>query len=141
MIARIEKGFADNKFGLWAAELRDSGEFIGFIGLSRPNFDAHFTPCVEVGWRLARRFWGYGYAPEGAAAVLEFGFNQTMLDEIISMTSTINVRSQRVMEKLHMTRRAEDDFLHPKIDDGDSLKPHVLYRLTKSDWLNAQKSP
>ncbi|HEY9712034.1 MAG TPA: GNAT family N-acetyltransferase [Chroococcales cyanobacterium] len=133
-IARIQLGFEECGFGLWAAELAKTGEFIGFIGLWSPRFEAHFTPCVEIGWRLAHQYWGQGYAPEGAKEALRAGFEDFGLKEIVSMTATLNERSMRVMEKIGMTRNQADDFLHPVLEDGDRLKPHVLYRLSKEDW-------
>jgi len=129
MVERIEKGFEDNGFGLYAVELSEAEEFIGFVGLSIPRFEAHFTPCVEVGWRLAYQYWGHGLAPEAALAVLSDGFSRVGLKEIVSMTTTANTNSMRVMEKIGMTRDAVDDFLHPSLADEDPLKPHVLYRI------------
>lgn len=114
--------------GVHAAELRESGEFIGFIGLAVPRFEAHFTPCVEVGWRLVTSAWGQGLATEGARAVLEHGFGVLDLPEIVSMTAATNVRSRAVMERLGMTRDPADDFEHPSVPEGP-LKEHVLYRL------------
>lgn len=116
----------------WAAETKHDGEVIGFIGLAEPSFDAHFTPCVEVAWRLARRAWGRGYATEGARAALAYGFDTLGLDEIVSFTVPANVRSRRVMEKLGMTRAPQDDFEHPSLPRGHPLRTHVLYRLARS---------
>lgn len=140
MIERIKGRFDEEGFGLYATELKETGEFIGFIGLIRPRIEAHFTPCVEIGWRIARRFWGKGYAPEGAAEALRSGFTDAKLDEIVSMTSKVNAKSIRVMEKLRMTRDPNDDFMHPAIDDGHPLKPHVLYRLSQSAWSASQQN-
>ena len=136
----IEAGFADRGYGLWAAELRATGEFIGFIGLSVPTFHAHFTPCVEIGWRLAPDYWGQGYATEAARASLKFGFETLRLDEIVSLTVPDNVRSRRVMERLEMTRSPADDFDHPKVPEGHHLRRHVLYRLSRSAWEQAYKT-
>ena len=108
--------------------------FIGFIGLSVPSFDAPFTPCVELGYRLAFGHWGRGYATEGARAAIAFGFTRIGLDEIVAMTAVRNERSRRVMERLGMTRNAADDFDHPNIVAGHPLRRHVLYRLTAGDW-------
>lgn len=129
---RIEDHFAQHGFGLWAAELPGRADFIGFIGLTRPSFDAHFTPCVEVGWRIAAAHWGQGLAPEGAAAALRFGWERLGLDEIVSMTATANVRSRRVMEKLGMTHDPGDDFDHPRVPEGSPLRRHVLYRIRRA---------
>jgi RimJ/RimL family protein N-acetyltransferase len=116
--------------GLFATEVRATGEFIGFVGLAVPKFEAAFTPCVEVGWRLARSAWGQGYATEAAGAVLEHGFNTLMLNEIVSFTAAINLRSRAVMERIGMTRDPADDFDHPSIPPGDRLSWHVLYRVS-----------
>ena len=86
-------------------------------------------PAVEIGWRLAAEHWGHGYATEAARAVLAFGFERLGLPEIVSFTTTANVRSRRVMEKLGMRHSPDDDFMHPLIPDGHPLRPHVLYRL------------
>jgi len=126
-----QDSFARHGFGFWAVELREPGTFIGFLGLCTPSFDAHFTPCVEIGWRLAAPFWNQGYATEGARAALAFGFDRLQLAEIVSFTTAANAPSRRVMEKLGMTRDPADDFGHPKIADGDPLRPHVLYRIRR----------
>ena len=123
--------FARHGFGLWAVEVVGGAPFIGFIGLSVPGFDAPFMPCVEVGWRLARSAWGHGYATEGALASLRFGFEEVGLDEIVSFTSTRNERSQRVMQRLGMTRDPADDFDHPRIPAGSPIRRHVLYRIRR----------
>ncbi|CAN5567834.1 GNAT family N-acetyltransferase [soil metagenome] len=129
MVERIEKAFEENGFGLYAVETNGSEEFIGFVGLSVPRFEAAFTPCVEIGWRLAHKHWGYGYAAEAAEAVLADGFMRVGLPEIVSFTAACNKNSIRVMEKLGMHRQIEDDFLHPSLADDHPLKPHVLYRI------------
>jgi RimJ/RimL family protein N-acetyltransferase len=129
LVDRIEAHFAERGFGAWAAELRGEGEFIGFIGLAVPQFDAHFTPCVEIGWRLARAHWGQGLATEGARAVMHYAFAELGLAEVVSFTVPGNVRSRRVMEKLGMTHDADDDFDHPGVPEGHRLQRHVLYRL------------
>jgi ribosomal-protein-alanine N-acetyltransferase len=125
---RNRDGITENGWGLWAVETRASGEFAGFTGLMSVPFEASFTPAVEVGWRLAHRFWGHGYAPEAARAAMAFGFDQLGLAEIVAMTAEKNLRSRRVMEKLAMTYDSADDFDHPKIAEGHPIRPHVLYR-------------
>lgn len=127
---RIEQNFERQGFGLWAVEVPGVTEFAGFIGLAIPRFEAHFTPCVEIGWRLAAPYWGRGYATDGARAAVEFAFGPLALNEIVSMTTVTNVRSRRVMEKLGMTRTPADDFDHPLLADGHPLRRHVLYRLS-----------
>ena len=132
---RIEAGFEANGFGLWAIEVMATREFIGFTGLSRPRFEAHFTPAVEVGWRLARPAWGHGYATEAARAALQYGFGPAGLDEIVSFTTLANARSRAVMDRLGMTHDRADDFDHPMLAEDHPLRPHVLYRLARSRWL------
>ncbi|HEY7256190.1 MAG TPA: GNAT family N-acetyltransferase [Solirubrobacterales bacterium] len=131
LVAEIEEGFEERGFGLWALELRETGELIGFTGLSVPEFEAHFTPAVEVGWRLAAPAWGRGYATEAARAALGFGFGPAGLEEVVSFTSAGNERSRAVMERLGMRRDPADDFDHPGIPAGDPLRRHVLYRLRR----------
>ena len=110
-------------------ELRQGQEFIGFAGLSVPAFRARFTPCVEIGWRLAPEHWGRGLATEAARAVVGHAFDSLGLDSLVSFTVPANVRSRRVMEKIGMTHDPADDFDHPKLPEGDPLRRHVLYRL------------
>jgi len=131
LIEQIELGFDRCGFGLWAVQVRASGEFVGFTGLAAPSFEAHFTPAVEVGWRLARSAWGNGYATEAARAALDFGFDRHGLEEVVSMTAVGNARSRAVMERLGMSRDPADDFDHPRIAPGDPLRPHVLYRIAR----------
>ena len=128
LLGRINNHFDSHGFGLWAVEVK-SGPLIGFIGLNVPRFDAHFTPCVEIAWRLAKQHWGNGYAPEGARAALDFAFGPLDLDEVVALTTTNNYRSRRVMEKIDMTCSEDDDFDHPWVEDGP-LRRHVLYRIT-----------
>ena len=130
MIGRIESHFDAHGFGLFAAELRASGELAGFIGLAIPGFEAFFTPCVEIGWRLGAAHWNQGLATEGAHTVLEFAFGPAGLREVVSFTTRGNLRSRRVMEKLGM--RYAGDFEHPRLPEGHPLRPHVLYRCSKT---------
>jgi RimJ/RimL family protein N-acetyltransferase len=128
MAARIQQHFDDRGYGLWAVEIPQVTPFAGFIGLSTPRFTAHFTPCTEIGWRLAAEFWGQGFATEGARAVLEHAFRALGLTEVVSLTAVCNLRSRRVMERIGMTHTPADDFDHPLIPPGDRLSRHVLYR-------------
>ena len=112
LVARIRDHFATHGFGFWAVEAPGAAPFIGFTGLGTADFEAPFTPCVEIGWRLARRFWGRGYATEAARASLGFGFGTLGLDEIVSFAVTANGRSRRVMERIGMTRDPAADFDH-----------------------------
>ena len=116
-------------WGLWAVEVEGGAPFVGFVGLGRPSFEAHFTPAVEVGWSLAREHWGHGYATEAGRAALRYGFDELGLAEIVSITSRLNEPSRRVMERLGMERDPADDFEHPRVPEGHPLRPHVLYRL------------
>ena len=128
---RIESHFREHGFGLWAVEAPGIAPLIGFVGLSIPRFTAPFTPCVEIGWRLAAVYWGRGYATEGARAVLKYGLGPLGLDEIVSFTVPDNVRSRRVMEKIGMTHSPADDFDHPLLPEGHPLRRHVLYRISR----------
>lgn len=128
MLERNAAHFAKYGFGVWAVELSITGEFAGFIGLNVPEFNAPFTPCVEIGWRLAAQHWNKGLATEGAIAVLRLGFESLGLEEIVSFTTVDNLPSRRVMEKIGMTRDPQDDFDHPRIAEGHKLRRHVLYR-------------
>lgn len=133
MVARMRAHFATHGFGLWALEVE--GAFAGFVGLNRPAFEAPFTPCVEVGWRLAHAFWQHGYATEAAREALRHGFEVLGLREILAFTVPGNLRSRRVMEKLGMQHAAGEDFEHPLIPAGHPLRRHVLYRLSRpSRW-------
>ena len=127
---RAERDITERGWGLWAVEAEGSAPFIGFVGLAVPSFDAHFTPAVEVGWRLSREQWGNGYATEAARAATAFGFDELGLDEIVSFTSVVNEPSRRVMERLGMTHDPQEDFDHPSVSDGP-LRRHVLYRLRR----------
>jgi ribosomal-protein-alanine N-acetyltransferase len=137
VLERIEAGFEHNGFGIWALEERSTGSFIGLTGLTVVPFAAHFTPAVEVGWRLLPSAWGHGYATEAAAASISCGFSEFGLAEIVSFTSTTNLRSVAVMERLGMRRDREGDFEHPQIDLDDPLCLHVLYRLGAADRSEA----
>jgi 3-dehydroquinate dehydratase/shikimate dehydrogenase len=131
LAARFEREQAESGFCPWAVELRSSSTFIGFIGLHAVS-EMTFSPAVEVGWRLAQPFWGQGLATEGAMAAVRFGFDVLDLDEIVSFTAVVNQRSRRVMEKLGMSHRSEEDFEHPRVAPGP-LRDHVLYRLARGD--------
>jgi RimJ/RimL family protein N-acetyltransferase len=124
---KIEAGFEERGWGLWALEL--DGEFIGYTGLQPVSFAAHFTPAVEIGWRLARGAWGHGYASEAARAAATYAFAELELPELVSFTVPDNTRSRAVMERIGMTHDAADDFDHPKLPDGHAMQRHVLYRL------------
>ena len=126
----IKKHFSEHGFGLWAIEVPNGAPFIGFAGLSIKRFPAPFTPCVEVGWRLAFEHWGSGFATEAARLALDYGFQTLALSEVVSYTSATNRRSRAVMERLGMRRDPADDFDHPALPEGHPLRRHVLYRLS-----------
>jgi len=130
-VERILKHFDEHGFGPLAVEIPGVVPFIGFVGLMVPRFEAHFTPCVEVGWRIASAHWERGYATEGARAALELGFCKLGLAEIVAMTVPGNARSRRVMEKLGMKRDPRGDFDHPLVAEGNPKRRHVLYRLAR----------
>ncbi|BDZ45222.1 GNAT family N-acetyltransferase [Naasia aerilata] len=135
---RARQHLTENGWGLWAVEVVDGPHpgFVGFTGLARPAFSAHFTPAVEVGWRLDRRAWGFGYATEAARAALRYGFEDLGLDQIVSFTAEGNERSRAVMRRLAMTHDAADDFDHPSLQEGHPLRRHVLYRLSRTPaWM------
>ncbi|TXI97990.1 MAG: N-acetyltransferase [Neisseriales bacterium] len=135
MIDRINAIFKEKGFCFYACELKSSGEFIGFIGLSTIGFKANFTSCIQIGWRIASQHWGNGYATEGALKCLEIGFNVFNLNEIVSFAVKNNYKSHNVMDKIGMQRDLSEDFLHPNFAPEHSLAPHVLYRMPKSSWL------
>ncbi len=128
-VQRIATHFREHGFGLYAVQLKSEPTFLGFTGLSVPSFQAAFTPCVEIGWRLAAEAWGKGYATEAARAVVDHAFEKLGLEDLVSFTVPANLRSRRVMEKLGMRHDVADDFDHPLIPAGDRLRRHVLYRL------------
>jgi 3-dehydroquinate dehydratase/shikimate dehydrogenase len=140
LIAKFKNKFKVNGFSFYTCELKDTRQFIGSIGLNIPDFIAHFTPCVEIGWRVAKEFWGQGLAVEAAEKCLEIGFTQFNLDEIVSFTAKINTKSARVMQKLGMTYDESDDFYHPKLPKKHPLSLHVLYRIHKDQWHNTHNT-
>ena len=128
---------AKHGFCFWAVEESSTGAFVGAVGLIQVSYEAHFTPAVEVGWRIARPFWGKGYAPEAAWASICFGFATLGLSEIVANAAVDNDNSRRVMEKLGMRHDAADDFDHPRVPCGHALRRQVLYRLPRDTWQSA----
>src|SRR5688572_12540811 len=120
---------AERGFCFWPVEEKGTGDFIGFIGLGVPRFESYFTPCIEIGWRLDKKYWNRGYATEGACACLEYGFNELGFTEVLSFTAVTNIRSERVMQKIGMEKIGEFD--HPSVEPSSSLYRHVLYRIAK----------
>jgi RimJ/RimL family protein N-acetyltransferase len=131
MIARWKAHFAEHGFGFLAIEVPGVADFVGICGMAWARFDAHFTPCVEIGWRLAYDHWGHGYASEAAQGVLDYGFTTLHLDQIVAFAVVSNRRSRQVMERIGMTYDPADDFDHPVIPVGSPLRRHVLYRATR----------
>lgn len=138
LIDRIRECFAQRGFGFWAVEVKQTTPIIGFVGLSVPRFQAPFTPCVEIGWRLAAEHWGHGYATEAAERVLQHAFSDVGLLDVVSFTTKSNHRSRRVMERLGMHRSLEEDFDHPSLPATHPLRRHVLYRLKSTEWIALQ---
>lgn len=132
-VAAWQSQFAEQGWSNWAVERKDTGAFIGFIGLSVPRRQLPFSPCIEIGWRLARAHWGQGYATEGARACLRVAFDRLGLEEIVSFTSIVNAPSRAVMSRIGM-RNADQDFDHPALPQGHPLRPHCLYRITRAQW-------
>jgi RimJ/RimL family protein N-acetyltransferase len=138
----LRDGIAERGFGLAAIELRRTGECIGFAGLLPTDMEPIFPKgTVEIGWRLAPEFWGFGYVTEAAEAWLAFGFEKLELDEIVSFAVWNNTRSTAVMRRIGMRRDASGDFDHPKVPDSHpELKRHVRYRFSRTDWLQRKKA-
>jgi RimJ/RimL family protein N-acetyltransferase len=139
LIAKAEAHFEKHGFGPFAVETRAGGNLAGFVGLFIPQFEAHFTPCVEIGWRLAPEYWNQGLATEAATRVLRLAFDELQLDEVVSFTVPANLRSRRVMEKLGMMYSGEFD--HPEVPVGHRLRRHVLYRKSKDRPKDSEASP
>jgi GrpB-like predicted nucleotidyltransferase (UPF0157 family) len=139
VVQRMRAHFERHGFGRWAVQVVHGPSFIGFIGLNVPTFEAHFTPCVEIGWSLAFDQWRHGYATEGARAALADGFERLGLEEIVSFTTVRNRRSVAVMERLGMRHDSAGDFDHPDLEEGHPKRRHVLYRLARKDWLRTEE--
>jgi RimJ/RimL family protein N-acetyltransferase len=125
-INRFRTEIDSRGWGIWAVEA--DGIFAGSIGLAQPKFQAHFTPCVEIGWRLRKEFWGKGIAYQAACQAEEYAFNTLEIRDLVSYTTTMNVRSRALMERLGFVHNPAEDFLHPSIPEESPLRPHVLYR-------------
>lgn len=130
---KIYSLISDRGWGFWAVEEKDQGDFIGFVGLHTPLPELPFSPCVEIGWRLAKDHWGKGYATEAAKAAMKVAFEHLGLSEVYSFTSVENLRSRAVMERLYMLN-THKNFEHPDIPLGNQLREHVLFKLTKERW-------
>ncbi len=133
-LAERQRKLIDHRgWGLWAVDV--DGAFAGFTGLAVPGFEAPFTPCVEIGWRLGREYWGRGVAYEAAQQALHHAFTTLRLPEVVSFTAQVNERSRRLMERLGMDHDPNEDFLHPKLPEGHELSPHVLYRMQAKQFI------
>lgn len=135
LIGRIRGHFAEHGFGAWALERKDSGAFIGFTGLGIVGFEAAFTPAIEIGWRLAREHWGLGYASEAAWTALRCGFDRLSLDQVVAFTAVDNLPSEKVMQAIGMKHDPAGDFDHPKLAPDHPLSRHLLYRISREQWL------
>lgn len=129
-----------NGYGRWVIQVKDALPFAGVAVLQPVPFEAHFTPVWEVGWRLAHQAWGHGYATEAAEALIQRGFDKFACDEIVAFTAQANLRSQRVMQRLGMSYDPADDFDHPRIEEGNPLRRHVLYRITRDSVLDRESA-
>jgi RimJ/RimL family protein N-acetyltransferase len=141
LMDHIEAHLDRHGFGLWAVEVPSVAPFEGVIGLCVPPFETHFTPFVEIGWRLSGEHWDRGYATEGAQAALRFGFETLELEQIVAFTVPGNLRSRRVMEKVGMAYNPADDFDHPLLSEGHPLRRHVLYRVNNPALPNKRLQP
>ena len=133
-ITRIYDHFNRHGYGLYAVTLKCNQQLIGYTGIYHPEFKAHFMPCVSIGWRLATRFWGCGYATEAALAILNKAFERFQFDEVVAFSPINNASSRRVMAKIGMVYNPIDDFIYPDFLDIDHLSQHVLYRITRERW-------
>lgn len=127
----INRRTMTNGFGLWACELKESKEVIGFVGLNKPTAQFYFSPCIEIGWRLRSQYWRKGYAKEAAIAVLQFAFEVLKLEKVVAFTATSNTPSESLMQVLGMTK-LPDNFLHPALPKEHPLAEHVVYQITAS---------
>lgn len=126
VMQRFREGVDRRGWGFWAVEV--DGEFAGLTGLAEPRFEAHFTPCVEIGWRFARKFWGRGLAFAAARQAEDYAFSVLKLDALVSFTAVTNTPSRRLMDRLGFRYDPAGDFQHPNVPENHPLRPHVLYR-------------
>lgn len=136
LMDRINASIAQDGFGFWAVERHDTPGIIGFCGLARVRWEARFTPAVEIGWRFATAHQRQGYAEEAARIALAHGFGPLKLEEIVAFTLPANLRSWGLMERLGM--RQDGDFEHPRLPEGHPMRRHLLYRLSRRDWIDAR---
>ena len=131
LVGRIQAHFDRHGFGPWVVDIPGVTDCAGFVGLMVPTFEAHFTPCIEIGWRIARPYWGNGYATEAAIAALDYAFDTLQADEVVAITVPANRPSRAVMERLGMVHDPAGDFDHPRLPEGHFLRRHMLYRIRK----------
>ena len=136
MARTIQSLITERGWGLWAVEIPNQEAFIGYVGLHVPKDNLPFSPCVEIGWRLAKEHWGKGYATEAATECLRYAFFELDLDEVVSFTTLLNLRSQKVMQKIGMSN-TKNNFLHPNIEATHPQCEHVLYKISKPDWVKS----
>ncbi|WP_316368640.1 GNAT family N-acetyltransferase [Candidatus Thiodiazotropha sp. CDECU1] len=130
---RCRELITERGWGFWAVELKGYGDFIGIVGLNAPQDRLPCSPCIEVGWRLAYRHWGKGYATEAGSRALRFAFEALMLNEVVAFTTSTNQRSREVMERLGMVNKNQD-FDHPALVPDHPLSKHVLYAISRKVW-------
>ncbi|OUS29048.1 GNAT family N-acetyltransferase [Gammaproteobacteria bacterium 45_16_T64] len=135
MAQKIQGLLSERSWGFWAVETLKDHQFIGFVGLHKPSYDLPVTPCVEIGWRLGKEFWGNGYATEAGSECLRFAFDELDLNEVFSFTSITNTKSSAVMERLGMIN-TQENFEHPIIPENHPLREHVLFKITQAQWSN-----
>jgi RimJ/RimL family protein N-acetyltransferase len=135
MAQKMESLISERGWGFWAVERRGENQFIGFVGLHKPIYELPVTPCVEIGWRLAKEYWGYGYATEAANASLQVAFEQLNLSEVFAFTPVANKKSQAVMQRIGMLDMMRN-FEHPMIPENHPLREHVLYKIDQQTWFS-----
>ncbi len=130
----------NQSWGFWAVEHMDRSEFIGFVGLHKPQYHLPVSPCIEIGWRLAKEYWGNGYATEAAFASLYFAFEQLNLAQVYAFTPVANQKSWSVMQRLGM-ENTQNNFKHPMIPKHHTLAEHLLYKINKQQYhITAKES-
>lgn len=138
-VDRFATRLGEDGYGFWAVEIANGAPFAGMLALVDVPADLPFAPALEVGWRFAPEAWGYGYATEGARALLDFAFTALRRDEVVAMTAAINVRSRGVMERLGMSRDPADDFDHPRVPPESPIRRHVLYRIGRAETRSLER--
>ena len=126
-IDRFEAEFEQLGHGFFALERKPDGVFLGFVALAPIPHGPPRPRGYEIGWRLARPAWGFGYATEAARVLLRYGFEQLELPEIVSFTAATNLRSQAVMRRIGLHRRPDLDFDHPALAEEHPLRPHLVF--------------